>query len=604
MSNAPRLQGGSESESVGDYTRGMSSMTHDGVEIFFAKKDKHMQVRLLPARDNSLSPADAAYPTSVVPYRRDDGQGVDAETQTELFTAWFVMVRGYRFFGNSGSDFLSPLTMARIPGIDPMKAADPINDVRQLAYNSPDPSIKALTDKGSGGDKYSSLIPLSSVYVLFNALVNDGEKWHPESEIYAATSAAFEDLKEALAVRRHDGCANIPLDPVWGKYMLGDVTSLTHGAIANISKRQVGTVSPWCFDYTTNKQAATGYISHPMDPADAATQAILTSRKDLMDTEKVLKFLSYQEIVELIVADGKIPYNLIAEACGGRCNMPPAPKQNTAVSSPGADPSGAPASTPPGAAPSAPPESAPPGGQSAGPPAGGAMPPGAAPATAPGASAPGATALATAPGASAPGVAPGGASAGPPAGTPSAPPSDAPAPPTTAAPTQEAPTAPTSTEEEQVWVSISGDVQKKPRSEVQALLDAGQTFKVMSADQSSGWVEATALGFTVAAATPAPPAAAPGEAPAPPPAAEGAPDPEEAAPDPGEAAPEQAAPPAAETAPPPSGDGAAQPLTAEELAFVKETKVLVQNNADQVDGDTLVRFTTLSKRAAQAGQEV
>lgn len=614
MSSTPRLQGGSASESVGHNSRGMSSMTQEGVDIFFAKKDKNMQVRILPARDNSYSPEDSAFATSVVPYRRDDGAGVDTETQTELFTSWFVMVRGYRFFGNTSTDFLSPLTLASIPGVDPMMARDPVNDIRQFCFNNE--AYKPYTEKGSGGGQFDALVPLSQVFILMNALVNDGEKWHPEAEIYGCTSAAFEDLKEALAVRRHEGCTNIPLDPVWGKYMLGDVTSLEYGAVANISKRLVGTVKPWCFDYTTARQQSTGFYAHPMVPGDPSTNSILQSRKDLLDSVNVLKFLSYQDIVNLIVADGSIPYDLIAMVCGNSCDMPNPPKQNTTTSDPGSQPGGAPAQpapTPPGAA--APPASAPPGPSAApgaaAPPASpaaappgapAATPPGATPAAAPPGGVPGGAPAAAPPGGlpgGAPAAVPGGASAGPPPGvSTSAPPATAQDQPTTTAPSPEAPTAPASTEEV-VWVSLSGNVVKKPRSEVQALIDSGQSFKVMSADQSSGWVEYTQLGFTPPQnSDPAPPPAeqpaAPTEAPAPPPAAE--------APAPEQAAPTQPAEPASEAAPP-SGDASQEaPLTDEELKFVADTQALITTAPDQVDGDTLTRFTTLNARGVKSGQ--
>lgn len=588
MSNAPRLSGGSESETVGQHSSGLSSMTHAGVEIFFAKKDKHMQVRLLPARDTSYSPADAAFATSVLPYRRDDGIGVDTETQTELFTAWYVMVRGYRYFGRSSSDFLSPLTMSRIPGIDPMSARDPLNDIRQFCYNHSDPAIKALTDKGSGGDKMSAVVPSSSVYILANALINDGEKWHPGAEIYASTSAAFDDLKEALAVRRHDGCTNIPLDPVWGKYMLGDVTSIAHGAIANVVKRSVGTVSPWCFDYTTNKQNSVGYQPHPMDPSSEAVQNILRGRKDLLDTEKVLKFMSYQEIVNLLAADGSIPSWLIEQACGGSCNLPKFASQNTTYSTPpaGGAPGGAPASppsTPPGYA-------SPPGGAQASPPGYSAPPGGGAPGGVPGGVAPGAV--------------PGGASAGPPAGIAQS--TAAPGlPPTTVQP-------PAATVPATVWVSQAGNVTEQSGEAVQVLILANPTLKVMSKDQSSGWVTGDKLGFIL---TPPQQAQTP---PPPPPPAEvpTAPDPEEmgsiidTAPDPEEAAPAAPTTPAATADPttpaspaaPPSGNNGAEPITAEELAFVHEIKHLIQTKPEDVDGERLTRFTHLNARAVKAGQ--
>lgn len=127
------------------------------------------------------------------------------------------------------------------------------------------------------------------------------------------------------------------------------------------------------------------------------------------------------------------------------------------------------------------------------------------------------------------------------------------------------------------------------------MITGGYSGKVVSGDQTSGWVDATTFGFAVAAATPAE------TAPTPPPAAESQAD---APADPDTPAQTE---PASEASPPPaSGDGQAQPLTEEEMAFVRETKALVQdpNTADQVDGDTLVRFTSLTKQAAQAGQTV
>jgi len=191
-------------------------------------------------------------------------------------------------------------------------------------------------------------------------------------------------------------------------------------------------------------------------------------------------------------------------------------------------------------------------------------------------------ALSMAPGGAPSGV-PGGASAGPPAQPTSAPPA-------TTAPSPEP--SPVQVDKESVWVSLSGEVTEKPHAEVQTMILSGiPPFKIMSKDQSSGWVTPDMLGF----ALPAPVAPAAPVDNTPPPAA---PSPEVA---PAPETPAVEAPPA-DAAAPPSGHTDDGPISAEELAFVKKTQEDIVSAKDEVTGQILARFTPLNQRAAAHNQ--
>lgn len=486
-----RIAGGSQSDKAMAQGQGRIGFFQKGVNNIKPSGKHPLQGRILPARDPEMSPSDSAWAASVIPYRDMISGELDPDTQSPAFTGWYANVLGYRFFGRGSEDLLSPQTLKGLVGDSPIStedAADPIQDIFNFAAESGNEDWVAMTKKPEKKNSRSP-IPLASKLSLLNMYVKTSKAgW--ENAVVVVSRSALENLKLKLCWPTPRSIE--PLDPKFPDYLYGDVTAPKTGLLTTITSIELENISVNGFVFATKDFTLDG--AQRMALKDAEQNKILAARYDLTSSD-TLKILTYQQIVDFLVDDGTIPYELIQQACGDCANVPPSKRQNTTVSA-GTRTAGRPAREEVETEPEAEPVQQRPA-------KGGA-------ATAPLRRNPVDEAEAdqiSGLGEEAPEA--------PEDEAPPAPEEDE-APP---APEEEAPAAPEPEPERIFWVSIDKAVTKKPESEIVAAIEAGCAVRVMALDREGGWQAPSAFGIEVgvtaepvaaqAPAKPAPPKVAP-----------------------------------------------------------------------------------------------
>ena len=464
MSNAqmgpprPSFEKGEGSKSWMDYFV-------DGVESFTPSAKKTFAGRLLPGFDWSLPMDSPEFKLGVIPYR--DASQIDPDTNQAVLNSFFARLPCYSWFGNTDSRFLSPSARKFMMGnFDPSDMWDPVADIRQVAYQSADPAIKNLT-KNDPNSKDGPVIPYPGWKCFFNFYGHDVTNQEWKNAVIIVSNKGGEDLLTKMGEWR-PGPEGI-IDPNWPDYLFGDITDPARGLLATATQ------------IPSTPQAFGGFVFVPGNHKSANGAQVLSVGPDILRarhniwSEEALKIYSYQELVNFLVEDGAIPYELIQQACGGRASVPAKPTSYSSAST--APTAGQPTPAPVAAAPAPAPVAA-------------APAPAPTPAPAPVAAAP-APAPAPAPVAAAP----------------------APAPDPVVA-------------EPKFWVTntATGVCESTPLAAgvIEHDLAHGASYMLMTEDQSSGWKSPEELGFAgppqsppSAAPAPAPVAAAPTPAPAP-----------------------------------------------------------------------------------------
>ena len=297
---------------------GLISMTKPGVEALFASSKKvGLVVRVLPAFNDSVPPTDPAFKTSWAPYR--DRDAINPEKGTPMFTRWAQEIRAYRFFGKSESSFISPSTMAMlIDDPQPIHKACPIMDLRKFC--SKHDQLKHLVDKdgGESDSKYAkAIIPASSKLAVFGVAYVHQQQATAKVALQFLTMGGMMYLRECLDwPMTTDPQAQQMRDEAWPDFLLGDITAPNRGARAFVVQRQIANVNakPWCLQFTAHDQRIGGFQAAPISPE------VLAQRYDFLSPD-VLNIPTYQEIVDFLHADGIVPRDVIAYACGGGADV-------------------------------------------------------------------------------------------------------------------------------------------------------------------------------------------------------------------------------------------------------------------------------------------
>ena len=270
-------------------------------------------VRLLPAfqRDDSGAPVS---PTSWIPYR--DAGNVEGNSGKPPFTAWYFSFKGYKFIGNDGRGFLSPLTMER----HDKRGVDPLFDCYQLAHNSKEahPEWYALTVKAEG--EKNATLEKYRVFCAANALMEVDR--NPMNRLIVVTKVSLDDLKEQLDVLCNT--KDQPNDPDWSDFLLGDITSPHHGLWGTVQKgtfNKAG-MEASLFSFSRSRDRLVNVVKYPVDPNSSWGMEVLAGRYDIADLERVTRIASAEEILEFIVNDGFLPEDLIHEACSPTWDVP------------------------------------------------------------------------------------------------------------------------------------------------------------------------------------------------------------------------------------------------------------------------------------------
>jgi hypothetical protein len=275
-------------------------------------------VRLLPAFDRSLTPGTDEFKLSALPYR--DRDNVDPSSGHPKFTDFYFVVKGYNFLGNDKGSYISPLTLERRDA----RGVDPLHDIHYTAAASQNPDWKRLSEKPTNfkDDGYSAIIPKYKRFTIANAIVEIEKTGQIENRLVVFGSACLDMLKLELNKYRPAIVKEVA-DPDWDSYLFGDVTHPLYGTWATVKKTVFNTTSGMSdagFHFSLKADTLNGRTAYPLE-GDWGSD-MLKGRYDIKDLEKVTRIWTAEEILDFIVADGFVPYELIQEACGNRWTIP------------------------------------------------------------------------------------------------------------------------------------------------------------------------------------------------------------------------------------------------------------------------------------------
>lgn len=260
---------------------------------------------ILPAFDPTFSELDPARKTSVGSYRN---KGVLMSDGNEEFSGWFVMLKCYTFFGKSSNMIISPLSVG---------GADPIDMVRRhIKFEcTNDEELQKLLNRQTVDGKFRSPY-LQNVrdMAFMNAYCNgtrdskfdDGSY---RNRVLILSKSANELLLTALNEPRPYSMSS-PNDESWPNYRLGDVTN-PNCALEFRSKTHVLQPSGIKLPILNFVQMG-GKINRFQ-----ITEQMLSGRYDLFD-DAIIHIPTYEELVDLMVADQEVPYDVIERICRHR----------------------------------------------------------------------------------------------------------------------------------------------------------------------------------------------------------------------------------------------------------------------------------------------
>ena len=326
-----RFSGGSASEEQMEHSSSsIISILQPGVD-YIKPSDKKvgLMTRFLPAHNLALKPGTPEFKQGMIPYR--DRNNVDTKTMQESFTNWYLALRVFNFLGRQNLSLTSP--SSRPEGASAAERACPVTMLVRYCKENPQyaqfitkPAAPTPTNKYCTPDlEYAAVCYISNVISVHRDAPN------PKLNVLMLSRGAHNTMATALGRNRpHDLPANL-VDPNWPNYMLGDITDPVRGLVAQVKPVQAGpspTAQPWTPCFSQKDDRPEGMTPYPV------TMAQIEGRYDIMSSD-VVRIESFQYIVELLIADGFLPRDLIAAACGGMCDIPgggaPTPTFQTAA---------------------------------------------------------------------------------------------------------------------------------------------------------------------------------------------------------------------------------------------------------------------------------
>ena len=275
--------------------------------------------RILPAFNYALSQADSEFSNSWMSYRNADN--IDSETNQPVLSAFFAVVAAYSWFGNKQVSFLSPATLRFTHSVSRgPELIDPVQDIRNYAKKHDDPSIRALTERPENKKDAKIVIPYSQRRYVFNFYGTNGVDRNPRNYLIDVSQKAFEDLSGKLSEWRpaHEQT----IDPNWPHYLYGDITDPNTGIFVETTSIPSNPQPFNGFVFTTGSHKSLKGVRQSPVPAEA-----LAGRYHLYGDNSSFKIMGAQEIVEFLVEDGAIPYNIIEEVCSNYSHVPARPSK-------------------------------------------------------------------------------------------------------------------------------------------------------------------------------------------------------------------------------------------------------------------------------------
>ena len=285
---------------------------------------------ILPAFDPTLNENDASRPVSYGSYR--DTDAVNANGDYEL-SDWSVSVDGYNFMGNSMQTFISPSIIHQ---------DDPIIDLRKYIYNlrkAGDETYMNLVERPAKVDwrEFKLALPGIQTMVLINFWGTGGnakadDVAEKKNRVLMLKPTAWCHLMDDLNKER-PASVRVPRDPENADYLLGDVTHPDHAleftTKAIEAKGRTGNTFQAVVVDFGNLVAAPGGGKQLNCKEVTIPENILAGRLDLADYDSVLHIPTYDEIVDMLIEDGMVPFDLINLVCGPKCSKPLQPKEGS-----------------------------------------------------------------------------------------------------------------------------------------------------------------------------------------------------------------------------------------------------------------------------------
>lgn len=327
-----RLAGGSAGYHKVDentYEGNRISMFRDpDVNPVFLSSTKQITGYILPGFNPALAEFDEARPMSVCSYR--DASVVDPETDNPAFTSWFVSVPGYNFYGTGKNTFISPRAVGQ---------PDPIFDCRMEVYRRRKQGDESLMHLVNRPTSYKDPHPLPGTVTLtmFNAVCPPTNEKERDQSVKnrililkkAATRKLFADLDMPRPVS-----VTTPVDADWPTFLLGDITNPQHALYFTSATGRLDNGT----EYPALDFGKVMYVDAQTSRIDCHSTQVpaqyLQGRYDLCDVTKTVYIPTYEELVELLVSEGLVPYELIEAVCADKCNKFPTKPSRTAASAP------------------------------------------------------------------------------------------------------------------------------------------------------------------------------------------------------------------------------------------------------------------------------
>lgn len=324
-----RLAGGSAGYHKVDentYEGNRISMFRDpDVNPVFLSSTKQITGYILPGFNPALAPFDEARPMSVCPYR--DASAIDPETGNPAFSSWFVSVPGYNFYGTGKNTFVSPRAIGQ---------PDPIFDCRMEVYRRRKQGDESLMHLVNRPASYKDPHPLPGTVTLtmFNTVCPPTNEKERDQTVKnrvlvlkkAATRKLFTDLDMPRPVS-----VSTPVDSEWPTFLLGDITNPQHALYFTSATGRLDNGT----EYPALDFGKVMYVDAQTSRVDCHSTQVpdqyLQGRYDLCDVDNVVYIPTYEELVNLLVNEGLVPYELVEAVCADKCaNFPAKPSRAAA----------------------------------------------------------------------------------------------------------------------------------------------------------------------------------------------------------------------------------------------------------------------------------
>ena len=315
----PLIGGSSGGEANQGFTHGFFQ---EGITSTQFKSAKTYTGRILPAFDMSIADKQSdEFKRSFVPYRNSSGPQ-DFLTSTEGYSSWYYQICGYTFLGNGKRSLISNLST--VSDVRNARGVCPVADCQRLAYSDKVNGWKPMTVKIEG--EMNTLLPRARYFALMNVLLLAEGTQEVENHMGILTSAGMDNLRQSLA--RRAGRGDEVISPDWEDYLFGDVTHPEQGLTFTI-RETVGSNAQIKFagmHFSRFEDRLEGHQQFPIDMNSQTGLAQMTSRYNISDDTNVTKIPDYEEVLDWMVSDGFLPYDLICQACSPHVNrVPPKP---------------------------------------------------------------------------------------------------------------------------------------------------------------------------------------------------------------------------------------------------------------------------------------